>query len=151
MKSKPFIIGTEGVKADYFIWRVMLNGDSGRLLSGAPGQKLGVVRPHCPPRKKICDGDQNCFENRLYFKWYGVRHLLLPLIYGEQFQTEMDADWKSVSSVKCRMRFDTSTHRNLIVSWRDTSLVWKFCMETKSSCSSQHLNPLLNVLQILNI
>ena len=60
----------------------MLNGDSGRLLSGAPGQKLGVVRPHCPPQ-----------------------------INGEQFQTEMDADWKSVSSVKCRMRFDTSTHR----------------------------------------
>lgn len=44
-------------------------------------------------------------------KRYGVRHLLLPLIYGEQFQTEMDADWKSVSSVKYRMRFDTSTHR----------------------------------------
>ena len=40
----------------------MLNGDSGRLLSGAPGQKLGVVRPHCPP--------QSDSGLKRYFIWF---------------------------------------------------------------------------------
>ena len=80
-------------------------------------------------------------------KWYGVRHLLLPLIYGEQSQTEMGADWKSVSSAKTRMRFDTSTHRKSD-SGLERYFIWFENFAVNKIEPFESAFSLLNVLQI---